>query len=120
MMSNPFDDDDSEILEGFLCPICKADLKTPERLTSHVETEHSEEQDLLKSLKDLFSVAKKKIYKNIDDSVDLARSFDNAIKSKPVQTYNAPPLINQEIGAYCDHISYFKAIRYNIFFFKFK
>lgn len=111
-MSNPFDDGDSnEILEGFLCPICKADLKTPERLTSHVETEHSEEQDLLKSLKDLFSVAKKKIYKNIDDSVDLARNTDTNNKIKPARIYRAPPLADQEIGAFCDHMSYFRAIR---------
>lgn len=116
-MSNPFDinnvydDDNSAILEGFLCPVCKQDLKTPERLTSHVETLHSDEQDLLQSLKDIFSKAKKKIF---DDSIDLAKNFDQSLKPNFLQTsqlqrqYN---VIQQTIGAHCDHISYFKAIR---------
>ncbi|XP_063706916.1 rabenosyn-5 [Culicoides brevitarsis] len=30
------------IIEGFLCPICKSDLKTIEKLTLHVESMHSE------------------------------------------------------------------------------
>lgn len=30
------------IIEGFLCPICKSDLKTIEKLTLHVESLHSE------------------------------------------------------------------------------
>lgn len=30
------------IIEGFLCPMCKSDLKTPEKLTLHVESMHSE------------------------------------------------------------------------------
>lgn len=29
-------------LEGFLCPICKSDLKTIEKLHLHVESLHSE------------------------------------------------------------------------------
>lgn len=128
-MSNPFGESDNndDILEGFLCPICKEDLKTPERLTNHVETLHSEEQDLLQSLKDIFSIAKKRIYKNIDETVDLAKNFDGTLKPNVFQsppssstarnsnnrlTYIPPPNYReQEIGADCDHMSYFKAIR---------
>jgi rabenosyn-5 len=111
-MSNPFGGvPDDEILEGFLCPICKKDLKTPERLTNHVETLHSEEKDLLQSLKQIFSKAKKKIL-NFDD-VELAKTIDNSLnlglnKLPPAQL---PPLRKQEIGTDCSHMSYFKAVR---------
>jgi rabenosyn-5 len=39
-----------EILEGFLCPICKVDLGTAIQLHTHFQ-EHTEDQDVLKSLK---------------------------------------------------------------------
>lgn len=131
-MSNPFSDfsdnppasssgllllgmpDDSEILEGFLCPICKTDLKTPERLTAHVEQEHSEEQDLLKSLKEMFSFAKKKIL-NLDETAsDLARSLDGSLqigKQERLVAVNPIFLPGQLVGTDCDHMSYFGAVR---------
>lgn len=34
--------EEQQHLEGFLCPICKSDLKTIEKLTLHVESLHSE------------------------------------------------------------------------------
>jgi hypothetical protein len=39
-----------EILEGFLCPVCKLDLGTALQLDAHFQ-EHIEDQDVLKSLK---------------------------------------------------------------------
>lgn len=39
------------IKEGFLCPVCHADLRTPANLLAHFQRLHSEEQDLLKSIK---------------------------------------------------------------------
>ncbi|XP_050678666.1 rabenosyn-5 isoform X2 [Leptidea sinapis] len=69
---------DDEILEGFLCPICKADLKSATQLTNHFETQHAEEQDLLRSLKDIFGKAKK-IILNVDEN-DLKDTFDRALK----------------------------------------
>lgn len=128
-MSNPFDDpdeasgggmlllgprDDAEILEGFLCPICKADLKTPERLTAHVEQQHSEEQDLLKSLKEMFSFAKKKIL-NLDETAsELARNLDSSLQgagSGSARVENPIFALGQTVGTDCDHLSYFKAVR---------
>ena len=112
-MSNPFEDEDNEILEGFLCPICKSDLKTPEKLTNHVEQEHSEEQDLLKSLKEIFSIAKKRILNLDETTTDLARSLtikDRFSNQKKVAIIN-PIFQYQEVGADCDHISYFRAVR---------
>ncbi|EAT33889.1 AAEL013842-PA [Aedes aegypti] len=133
MSSNPFEepddakpggfllghsDDDSVILEGFLCPICKADLKTPERLTAHVEQQHSEEQDLLKSLKEMFSFAKKKILNLDETATDLARSLDSSLQVVGKQE-RAVAVVNpilawvdqQSVGTDCDHLSYFKAVR---------
>lgn len=43
--------DNEEIREGFLCPVCHKDLRSPTNLLAHFETVHSEEQDLLKSIK---------------------------------------------------------------------
>ncbi|KAF5297120.1 hypothetical protein FQA39_LY02700 [Lamprigera yunnana] len=53
----------SHIQEGFLCPVCYKDLHSPSNLLTHFEELHSEEQDLLKSIKDLVGKAKKKILK---------------------------------------------------------
>ncbi|KAK4884394.1 hypothetical protein RN001_000665 [Aquatica leii] len=54
---------ESQIQEGFLCPVCYKDLRSPGNLLSHFVELHSEEQDLLKSIKDLVGKAKKKILK---------------------------------------------------------
>lgn len=40
-----------EIKEGFICPICHKNLQSARRLVTHFEDLHSEEQDVLKSLK---------------------------------------------------------------------
>jgi len=67
MSGNPFDSDEDqssasgEILEGFLCPICRADLKSIDVLTDHFARQHAEEEAALKSFKDIFTKAKKKI-----------------------------------------------------------
>lgn len=42
---------ESQVLEGFICPICKSDLGTAVSLLSHFQDEHSEEQDLIKTFK---------------------------------------------------------------------
>ncbi|XP_014246639.1 rabenosyn-5 isoform X2 [Cimex lectularius] len=58
------DAEPSEVLEGFICPICKADFGNPRTLLSHFQEEHSDEQDLIKTLRDIFDKAKKKILKH--------------------------------------------------------
>lgn len=73
MSGNPFDSDEDpsatsdEILEGFLCPICRADLKSIDFLTEHFARQHAEEEDALKSVFNIFTKAKKKILNNFDD-----------------------------------------------------
>lgn len=40
-----------DMKEGFLCPICKIDLKTMTKLHSHFHEEHSEDIDIKKIFK---------------------------------------------------------------------
>lgn len=116
-MSNPFDDDNGVILEGFLCPICREDLRSLEFLTDHVENFHAEEQDALKSIfKDIFSKAKRKIKSNFDDSIDLARNLERDVRIGNNNT-NASTLGNvfnymiQDVGTERSHYSYFVSVR---------
>lgn len=123
------------VLEGFLCPICKTDLKTPDLLTAHVENEHSEpaDQDLIRSFRGMLLTAKKKI-RNEFASTAAAAAGDSG-KTSPgssasstssssaavaaaaaVHTSAYPPLFAdppqpQTIGADMDHTAHFKAIR---------
>lgn len=124
-MSNPFNDFDDEgesVLEGFLCPICKEDLKSPDRLTAHVENVHSDDQDLLKSFRDIFITAKNRI-KRFDENLGIQSSGsnssggvsgDNSLKtvfSQAKRINVSTTAYSQCTGADCSHISYFKAIR---------
>uniref|UniRef100_A0A182LZ36 FYVE-type domain-containing protein n=1 Tax=Anopheles culicifacies TaxID=139723 RepID=A0A182LZ36_9DIPT len=119
---------DGEILEGFLCPICKCDLRTPERLTVHVEHEHSEEQDLLKSLKEIFSIARQGILLKgkkkpsqtggsdggAGEPMSAARfGSETGVALGSAGTANNPLLQpgNQTVGCSCEHMAYFKAVR---------
>jgi rabenosyn-5 len=98
---------EDEILEGFLCPICKADLKSASQLTSHFESLHQEEQDVLKSLKDIFGKAKKIILNN--DETDLKETFDRALKfNYQEQSYHYE---EQVLGASRSSTDYFKGVR---------
>ncbi|XP_012217489.1 rabenosyn-5 [Linepithema humile] len=95
-----------EVLEGFICPICMTDFKAPKYLTKHFEEVHNDDPEILKSLKDLFGKAKKKILKQDD----IPEMFSNAIPQDKRQS----PEINwgpQEIGAITSHTRYFKDIR---------
>lgn len=42
---------DDQIIEGFLCPICRQDLRSDSNLLNHFQEVHSEEQAILKSIK---------------------------------------------------------------------
>lgn len=39
------------VLEGFLCPVCKADFGTAVKLLTHFEKEHNEDKDVLQAFK---------------------------------------------------------------------
>ncbi|CAB0032995.1 unnamed protein product [Trichogramma brassicae] len=42
---------ESEPMEGFICPICMTDFKTPVLLTKHFEEYHKDDPEILRSLK---------------------------------------------------------------------
>lgn len=110
-MSNPFGEEIDEILEGFLCPICKEDLRSPDRLTAHFDSAHSDDdQDLLKSFKDIFITAKKKI--GLDDSRLLTGPSSSAsITRRNVDIRARAPIYPQSVGCDRSHFEYFRAIR---------
>ncbi|XP_063378369.1 rabenosyn-5 [Cydia fagiglandana] len=98
---------DEEILEGFLCPICKADLKTASQLTNHFESLHQEEQDVLRSLKEIFGKAKKIILNN--DDADIQETFDRALKFNSQDYYESNE--EQTVGVSRSSTDYFKGVR---------
>ncbi|XP_069692806.1 rabenosyn-5 isoform X2 [Periplaneta americana] len=99
-----------EILEGFLCPICKADLGTALQLHSHFQEEHTEDQDVLKSLKDLLGKAKKKILK-LDEEI-FSNDYDGQGTSSP-SAHNPGDFEQQELGATRSYTHSFRTIRNN-------
>lgn len=107
----------SEIMEGFICPICKSDERRLERLLQHFDEQHSEEKDLIQTFRDVFKIAKKKIL-NLDENEVTRSSEYNAKIIK--QASNANPfgdefdmldIHQQDLGSYQNHTDYFKAIR---------
>ncbi|XP_013119063.2 rabenosyn-5 [Stomoxys calcitrans] len=127
-MSNPFGDfdDDGEILEGFICPICREDLKSLEFLISHFERLHPEEDDLKTTFREIFSKAKKKIKSNFEETFDLSRNnasissrgSSTASNAIAKETSNARSRMNcfnfmdyQEVGKEQQHMEYFQSMR---------
>ncbi|XP_031627875.1 rabenosyn-5 [Contarinia nasturtii] len=110
-MSNPFGDafdEKEEVMEGFLCPICKADFRSPDRLTAHFDTHSEDDQDLLKAFKDIFISAKNKITR-FDDGISPNNQTASAFQ--PGKLNIPAPVYPQDVGVDCSHISYFRAIR---------
>ncbi|KAF3423411.1 hypothetical protein E2986_03207 [Frieseomelitta varia] len=97
-----------EVLEGFLCPICVTDFKAPIQLTKHFEDFHNDDPEILKSLKDLFGKAKKKILKQDEISYSFANSIPSTTRLQRSPESNWEP---QEIGMMRSHTKYFKEIR---------
>ncbi|CAL7938949.1 unnamed protein product [Xylocopa violacea] len=96
-----------EVLEGFICPICMTDFKAPNQLTKHFEDFHNDDPEILKSLKDLFGKAKKKILKQDEISESFANSIPSSARQRSPELNWGP----QEIGAIRSHTKYFKEIR---------
>lgn len=109
-MATPFDSENVEIREGFLCPICTQDLHTVDQLQFHFENSHSsEDRAVFHSIKDLFGKAKKRILK-LDTSPEYN---DSSLSSSTKTNYTSSILFQeeQEIGATSSHTDYFKSIR---------
>lgn len=111
---NPFDSGESEILEGFLCPICRQDLRTPDRLTLHVEKDHSEEdQDVLQTFKDIFTKPTLSSFAIKSRNRLLNRNQNTFIGTTANGEYQSNQRFNyvQEVGGDRDHTAYLKSIR---------
>nr|CAI5848620.1 unnamed protein product [Callosobruchus analis] len=89
-------------LEGFLCPKCMKDLRSPQNLISHFESSHSEEQDLLKSIKSIYGKAKK-IFKLDEQDLEQFKKELNLEKNFIEE--------EQEPGPTKSYTEYFKEIR---------
>ncbi|XP_011311929.1 rabenosyn-5 isoform X1 [Fopius arisanus] len=100
--------ENGDIIEGFICPICMTDLKSPNQLTKHFEDVHNDDPEILKSLKDLFGKAKKKILKQDEINESLSEQNVSISKRRTSPEINWGP---QEIGAMKIHTIYFRDIR---------
>ncbi|XP_047000673.1 rabenosyn-5-like isoform X1 [Schistocerca americana] len=96
-----------EIIEGFLCPICKADLGSPKSLETHFQEEHTEDQDVIKSIKGLLGKAKKRILKLEDE--DLPADFRTTAHLQ--DSFEVLLYEPQEVGAFRSHSEYFRIFR---------
>lgn len=109
----PFDEQ-GEVREGFLCPLCLKDLQSFYQLQSHYEEEHSiEDRDVKGQLKNLVHIAKKaknKLLKKDGGEKVEGGSQDRyeAYSYGGVDPHMWDP---QEIGATRTHLSDFKRHR---------
>nr|CAD7400548.1 unnamed protein product [Timema cristinae] len=99
-----------EILEGYICPVCKVDLLSPVKLSEHFQDQHNEDQDVIKSFKDLLGKAKKKILK-LDEELltsDTEQSQPHSNLSAGYRSFDPDP---QTIGVSRSHTQYFREVR---------
>ncbi|XP_068109136.1 rabenosyn-5 isoform X2 [Hyperolius riggenbachi] len=108
----PFDEQ-VEVREGFLCPLCLKDLQSFYQLQSHYEEEHSsEDRDVKGQLKTLVHIAKKA--KNRLLKKDGERAEGGSQEHYEVSSYGGvdPRMWDpQEIGSTRSHLSDFKRHR---------
>ena len=84
----------SEELEGFICPICMANLGDQIQLTVHFEEKHSKEDpEILKNLKDIFAKAKNSIVKKDPSTSELNQSAADI-------SINQPPEFTKDLYGY--------------------
>ncbi|KAH9512599.1 hypothetical protein Btru_038926 [Bulinus truncatus] len=103
----------SDIIEGFLCPICMKDLGTVTQLQGHFEEEHSsEDKAVFQQLKGFFDKAKKRI---LGDKVDVEVSQQGEVTKREelhgLSGYDPSWWEEQELGATRSHTDNFKSIR---------
>ena len=72
----------AQVKEGFLCPICMADLGDVIQLQLHFDEKHSKEDPaFVQNLKDLFGKAKQKIRKGLDEGFDSSSDLNGLVNS---------------------------------------
>ncbi|CAG9813811.1 unnamed protein product [Phaedon cochleariae] len=98
---------EASIQEGFLCPICHKDLRSANNLITHFQDLHSEEKDILRSIKDIYGKVKKKILTLDDQDLESFKTEISFEKEKYYLEYSEP----QEPGLTQSHTDYFKSVR---------
>ncbi|KAM9326217.1 rabenosyn-5 [Gastrophryne carolinensis] len=109
----PFDEQ-SEVREGFLCPLCLKDLQSFYQLQSHYEEEHStEDRDVKGQLKNLVHIAKRAKDKFLKkDGGERAEGVSQDRYEEYSYGGVDPRMWDpQEIGAQRNHLSDFKRHR---------
>ncbi|XP_075406184.1 rabenosyn-5 [Tenrec ecaudatus] len=106
-------DDQGEVREGFLCPLCLKDLQSFYQLQSHYEEEHSgEDRDVKGHIKSLVQKAKKAknrlLKREGDDRAESGAQGYESFNYGGVDPYMWEP---QELGAVRSHLSDFKKHR---------
>ncbi|XP_057653617.1 rabenosyn-5 [Diorhabda carinulata] len=97
---------EATIQEGFLCPICHKDLRSANNLITHFQDLHSEDKDLLTSIKEIYGKVKKKILTVDDQDIENFRK-EISLQEKYYLEYSEP----QDPGPTVSHTDYFKSIR---------
>lgn len=99
----------TDVIEGFLCPMCMQNLRTQAQLLAHFQEKHEDEQDVLKSFKDLLGKAKKKIglSQDEDNGESVFRSSMSTLKHQDSSFAGEV----QELGAVRSHTERLKLFR---------
>ncbi|XP_063234253.1 rabenosyn-5 isoform X2 [Bacillus rossius redtenbacheri] len=100
-----------EILEGYICPVCKVDLGSPIKLHDHFQVEHTEDQDVLRSLKGLLGRAKKRILKLDEEPISDSEYRVHSGSSGVSVNYQPLAVEPQTIGVTRSHTQQFCKIR---------
>ncbi|XP_072276606.1 rabenosyn-5 [Pyxicephalus adspersus] len=109
----PFDEQ-GEVREGFLCPLCLKDLQSFYQLQSHYEEEHSsEDRDVKGQLKNLVHIAKKAKNKLLKKDGGEKAEGGSQERYEAFSYGGVDPRMwdPQEIGATRSHLSDFKRHR---------
>ncbi|KAM3915101.1 rabenosyn-5 [Leptodactylus fuscus] len=109
----PFDEQ-GEVREGFLCPLCLKDLQSFYQLQSHYEEEHSsEDRDVKGQLKNLVQIAKKAKNKLLKKDGGERAESGSQDRYEAYSYGGVDPCMwdPQEIGAMRSHLSDFKRHR---------
>ncbi|XP_073431081.1 rabenosyn-5 [Dendrobates tinctorius] len=109
----PFDEE-GEVREGFLCPLCLKDLQSFYQLQCHYEEEHSsEDRDVKGQLKNLVQIAKKAKNKLLKKDGGERAEGGSQDRYEAFSYGGVDPCMwdPQEIGAVRSHLSDFKRNR---------
>ncbi|XP_047123194.1 rabenosyn-5 isoform X1 [Hydra vulgaris] len=105
-----------EIKEGFLCPICLQDLKSPTNLSSHFEDVHQDEKHIVAQLRSVFGKAKRKILKQPEIKYQTENPSESSILSYGTTATGGIDISlwdSQKIGQFQSHFNLFSQHRKN-------